>query len=327
MWLFLFHLLCSSVSADTCRALSMSGGGSRGCYEVGVVWSLVNNLPPSEVAWDVVSGISTGSLNTVGFSLYPKGQELGAVNLIKEAWFNITGTESIFKEWPEGVVYSILGKPSLFDSSPLRNLVTNLFTLPVSRKVTVGTTSLNTGAFVNYDESQGRNLIDVVMSSTAIPCLFPYQKFNNDIYIDGGTVFNQDVFSAINRCYEITKNESDIIVDLVFCGNQEDLKVSTTNWTTLTVLGRLYSISSYDKEVWYIYNAMLAYPQVNFRYIFFPTKKIPGSLVPLDFNPKDIREGYDVGVSDAINAINRQELLNEGLEQRFTNLFKITPVS
>lgn len=327
MWFFLLYLLSNSCYAEICRALSMSGGGSRGCYEAGAVWGLVNNLPASEVAWDVVSGISTGSLNAAGFSLFPKGKELDAVNLIKDVWLGITSSDDIFIEWPEGVVYSILGKPSLFSTVPLRNLITKFFTVPVSRKVVIGTTSLNTGIFVNYNESLGENLIEACMCSTAIPCLFPYQKFDNDIYADGSLVINQDVFSAINRCYEMTGNQSDIIVDLVFCGDVEDLKVSTTSWTTFTVLGRLYTINGYDSEVWYIYNARLAYPEVNFRYTLLPSKTIPGSLVPLDFKPTDLKEGFDVGVSDALNAIKNQEILKGDLDRRVTNLFKVIPVS
>jgi hypothetical protein len=279
------------------------------------------------VSWDVISGISTGSLNTAGMSMFPEGEEAEAVELLKSVWLNITGSNDIFVEWPEGIVFSVLTRPSLFDTTPLRNLVTKAFTRPISRKIVVGVTSLNSGAFVTYNETVGRNLIEAVMCSSAVPTVFPYQKFDNNVYADGGCVINQDVFSAINRCYEETGNQADIIVDLVFCGGVSKLSDSTSTMATLQVMGRVNNIQSYDSEVWYLYNSMLAYPDVNFRYILFPSKTIPGDLVPLDFRPDSIKTGFDVGVSDGLNAINNLSLLKEDVDERFSSLFKITPVS
>lgn len=327
MWLFLFYLLSNSVSGEVCRALSLSGGGSRGCYEVGALWALVNNLPADEVSWDVISGISTGSLNTAGMSMFPKGKEVDAMELLKNVWLNITGPDNIFVEWPEGVVFSLLTRPSLFDTTPLRNLVSKVLTEPIARKIVVGTTSLNTGAFVNYNETVGRDLVEAVMCSTAVPTVFPYQKFDNNIYADGGCVINQDVFSAINRCYEQTGNEADIIVDLVFCGSASKLSESTSTMKTLDVMGRVNNIQSYDSDVWYLYYAMTAYPEVNFRYILFPSKSIPGELIPLDFKPASLKAGFDVGVNDGLNAIRNSQVLKEDIDDRINNLFKITPVS
>ena len=327
MWLFLIYLLSNSVSGEVCRALSLSGGGSRGCYEAGALWALVNNLPENEVNWDVISGISAGSLNTSGMSMFPKGKEVDAVELLKNVWMNITGNEDIFVEWPEGIVFSLLTRPSLFDTTPLRNLVTKLFTKPIARKIVVGTTSLNTGAFKTYNETVGMNLIEVVMSSAAVPTVFPHQKFDNDVYVDGGCVINQDVFSAINRCYEQTGNQADIVVDLVFCGSVTNLSDSSSVANSLEVMGRVGNIMLYDSDLWYVYNAMRAYPYVNFRYILFPSKSIPGELISLDFRPASLKAGYDVGVSDGLDAIKYSQTLKQDLKERFSSLLKITPVS
>ena len=43
----------------------MSGGGSKGSYEAGVLYGLVNNDPDkTKYAYDVVTGVSAGSINT-----------------------------------------------------------------------------------------------------------------------------------------------------------------------------------------------------------------------------------------------------------------------
>ena len=49
-----------------CRALVLSGGGARGAYEAGVVWGLTHYGDPSDYYWDVHTGVSAGSINTLG---------------------------------------------------------------------------------------------------------------------------------------------------------------------------------------------------------------------------------------------------------------------
>ena len=64
-------------STKSCKALAMSGGGSKGSYEAGVLYGLVNNDPDkTNYAYDVVTGVSAGSINTVAVSLFAPGDEL-----------------------------------------------------------------------------------------------------------------------------------------------------------------------------------------------------------------------------------------------------------
>ena len=50
----------STVDDPTCRVLAMSGGGSLGAIESGVVSNLVHNYNRS---WDFLTGVSAGGLN------------------------------------------------------------------------------------------------------------------------------------------------------------------------------------------------------------------------------------------------------------------------
>ena len=75
-------LILASISAhtaiakqDRCLALVLKGGANRGAYEAGVLDSFIKYLPPEEVQYDVVSGVSVGALNSAFISLYPKGEE------------------------------------------------------------------------------------------------------------------------------------------------------------------------------------------------------------------------------------------------------------
>ena len=56
-----------------CYALALSGGGSFGTYETGVVWGLLHYGNPDDYRWDVFTGVSAGSLNAGMFAVWPKG--------------------------------------------------------------------------------------------------------------------------------------------------------------------------------------------------------------------------------------------------------------
>jgi predicted acylesterase/phospholipase RssA len=62
--------LISSQSAANedgkCYAITLSGGGSEGAWEAGVIWGLVNYGDPKDFEWEQVTGISAGAINTAG---------------------------------------------------------------------------------------------------------------------------------------------------------------------------------------------------------------------------------------------------------------------
>lgn len=61
---------------DYCYTLSLSGGGSFGTYETGVVWGLLHYGNPDYYRWDVFTGVSAGSINAGMYSVWPKGREV-----------------------------------------------------------------------------------------------------------------------------------------------------------------------------------------------------------------------------------------------------------
>jgi predicted patatin/cPLA2 family phospholipase len=58
---------------DKCRVLGLRGGGTNGAYEIGVLEAMVDLLDPNEIAYDVVEGISIGSINAGILSTFEKG--------------------------------------------------------------------------------------------------------------------------------------------------------------------------------------------------------------------------------------------------------------
>ena len=79
--------LLPAVSAKECKALALSGGGAHGAFEAGVLWGLFKNDPDkSKYEYDIVSGVSAGSINALGIAAYPIGKEEELADLLSEEW-------------------------------------------------------------------------------------------------------------------------------------------------------------------------------------------------------------------------------------------------
>mmetsp|Transcript_21914 Transcript_21914/g.34043 ORF Transcript_21914/g.34043 Transcript_21914/m.34043 type:complete len:168 (+) Transcript_21914:12-515(+) len=109
-----------------CRALSLSGGGAKGAYEVGALWQMARMLGEGEMEYDVLSGISVGSLNSLGFSLFKKGEELAATAFLKDLWYNMTD-DKVWKHWDDVPRYEALFKKrGFYDNAPLKNTLQSI---------------------------------------------------------------------------------------------------------------------------------------------------------------------------------------------------------
>ena len=94
---YLISLLSLAVQAkDNCNALVLSGGGSNGAWEVGVMWGLSHNaINPEDFAWDYVTGISAGSINTSVISGFAPGHEKQMSEFLSQA-FNEVANENVY---------------------------------------------------------------------------------------------------------------------------------------------------------------------------------------------------------------------------------------
>lgn len=103
------------------------------------------------------------------------------------------------------------------------------------RKLNIGTVDANKGTFVRIDERKFTSLddfIESIMSSSAMPGLFPYKNAFGSTFIDGGSMINIDLVGGIQRCQEEGFADEDIIVDAVLCEGIKD--VSPINSKTKT---------------------------------------------------------------------------------------------
>ncbi len=98
----------------------MSGGGDLGAYQFGVLKTLIYNLPEIETQWDVVSGVSAGTLNSASVAIFAQGEEKAYVDFAEALWERVTSAD-IFEYWTGGIAAGVLGfAPSLLNNAPLR---------------------------------------------------------------------------------------------------------------------------------------------------------------------------------------------------------------
>lgn len=80
-----------SSNPDECIALAMSGGGTFGAYEAGVLHGLVHgDTDKTKYEYDVVTGVSAGAINTGAVSVFEIGDELNMVDVLSEKWQSLT---------------------------------------------------------------------------------------------------------------------------------------------------------------------------------------------------------------------------------------------
>lgn len=79
--------------------LSLSGGGAKGAYAVGVLKGILENIEGSEGDYDVLSGVSVGSINALGIAIFDYGQRKEMVDFLSDLWLNLT-SEGVYRSWP-----------------------------------------------------------------------------------------------------------------------------------------------------------------------------------------------------------------------------------
>ena len=89
--------------ADSCTALVLSGGGSNGAWEAGAFWGLLNYGNPDDFRYDVLSGISVGSVNAIALVGWKIGDELKAAQWISDMWKDLNNSD-VWAEWTLGIV-------------------------------------------------------------------------------------------------------------------------------------------------------------------------------------------------------------------------------
>ncbi len=281
----------------SCRILALSGGGAHGSFQAGVI----KKLHDTGHQWDVITGISSGSLNSIILALYyPKDQQY-AVNTMELIWNCITQKDVYTKNWDP------LFDQSIYDNAPLNFTVHKYISEiggKIKRNIIIGAVEMNTGRMILFDQRNMTTLNDVVnivMSSASAPIVFPPRLYNGKYYVDGGLFSNELIVPGIHYCLE--RNMTNITIDAISCDApvEEISSKEISTYYLYNVIYRDYNIAMnalLNHELYsdcnkknhkYDISQKLDLPM----YLYKPTQPIPGGW--LDFDHDDMVEAFNIG--------------------------------
>ncbi len=214
-----------------CQGVAFSGGGDRGAYEAGVMKGLAANAAPASIQYDVVSGVSVGSIVGSSLTKFPIGEESAAAEEMVETALGIT-RDIIYKNWtnlvpflgPKGIVRGLLFESGLFDSSGERTFLNTQFpAAPLDpskqyRTQTVLACDMGSGegkTFTFEGAGSGKPLVDALMASSAIQGTFPMVEIGGEYYGDGGIIASIDVYNAVQSCRNKGFSDDNIQIDTI----------------------------------------------------------------------------------------------------------------
>ena len=199
--------------------LALSGGGSRGAFGAGILsgWTAAGNRPE----FDVVTGISTGALMATPAFLGPNYDQALTLftRISNEDVYSINGKLAVFN------------KSSLFDTTPLRELISTHIDKAMidavareyrdGRTLFIGTTNLDARVFTIWDmgkiassdlPSRYQLYRDVILASASFPIAFPPVELpikteTGEVYYqlhaDGGLKENVFLYTFLGELEEI----------------------------------------------------------------------------------------------------------------------------
>ena len=313
---FVLLFVSSSVTAGlrkpTCKVLALEGGGTNGAFQVGAFNAMVDLIPPDDIKYDVITGASVGVVNGLAIASSRIGEErVGAKNLF-DTW-NMMTARNFYDHWFFlGPVRGLLDKGSFLDNSPMGPYIERMFKQKLGghlqRLFTLGIVDAKTGKYLTFDGTVGDDKIaSYVLASASVPGVFQYLVKPDYTYIDGGTTDNLNLRGGIAQCRKIVgDDDSAITIDIIL--NDPFLNISSegidSDTVSYTIYSRANEIRSDIKDVWYVKDAMRAYPNANWRYLISPKEELPNyPVLPLNFDAEVVKKIREIGYKDTSDII------------------------
>lgn len=309
------------------KALVLSGGGSKGAFEVGVLRYLHDH---EKIEYDIFAGVSVGALNACYLAT---GSMEETLPILEKVWFKeVKGNTSIRKQYLlwymvgcvigtsllslGTLISAILSAPlaftiilglitlaslylpyyflttvrSVYRTGPLRKIVKKYLDLEKLR--TSGKKLLVGGVAYEtgeyrYADEQNPNIVNWIMASSAFPVFFPLEKIEGLNWTDGG-------LTNVVPLYDALENGATEI-DVILTGPRGE--TPENEYGVLAQLERALDLMT--REI--VRNDILFLDKTIKIRVFEPEKKF--SYSSLKFDPKHVRETYEHGLKVAEKVI------------------------
>ena len=180
-------------------AFVLSGGGSRGAFEVGALQALISQgIQP-----DLLVGSSAGAVNATGVALDPT---LNGVERLKSLWLSMDEGDFFSRNPLLSALRLVLKRPSLYSSQRMYRLVraevfnqAASFTDIENARLYLTAVDLANGALHIFGDDRDESVVDAVMASTAIQPFFAPWRYRGRSFVDGGLISNLPLQAAMER--------------------------------------------------------------------------------------------------------------------------------
>ncbi len=283
------------------RALVLSGGGSKGAFEVGVLDYLIHNR---RVSFDLFAGSSVGALNAA--YLAQGGDWISQsrrIEELKKQWLDIRGNRDIYHFNLQQIFHLFTGG-SLYEPSGLKRLIENLIVpekLRHGKPLLVPTVALEDGELYLADsriEQDRDQITSFLLASASIPGYFPMVKIRGKHWVDGGLRENTPLNAVLNRnprevfvitTYPLTPNLDPIFPSFNRTGN------------TLSIIRRVVDILTAEigsndlKLIQQMSSSTYNHYYRKYFRLSLITPEHPFTESSLNFSPELIREYFKLG--------------------------------
>ena len=261
---------------DKCRVLALRGGGSKGAYEVGTLRAMAHMLDPIDIAYDVLEGVSIGSINAAVFSTFERGDEKSAIDELEKLWLSIP-VKDFWDWWPTLGPLEAIWRPSLLDNHKMKDKIHEIMkNQKLYRNLTIQAVDLSTGQVIIFDETTPMDeLSKAVIASASIPMFFEPEQIGPYNLVDGGVFTNMKFNDAIQQCNEKGFSDDKIIVDLLMCADNyekiQEWEMREAKYkNAFDLLHRKKQFEDFYSYFEDISREIRGYPEVNFRHLFLP---------------------------------------------------------
>ena len=203
-------------SKDQCLAVSMSGGGACGAYEAGVLWGLYHNAKDKDqYRYDVLSGVSAGSINSAMITQFAVGEEDEMLDFLAYNWPRFNAS-FFFQNWTGGFIEGITIERGMYNTTGFVDFFIQLFKEKggPKRAMNVASVDLNGGKYQIFTD-KSPYISKACPGSGSIPFGAPPVLVGPYQLADGGGLYNQDLVAAIHRCREMVDNDTKITIDVI----------------------------------------------------------------------------------------------------------------
>jgi NTE family protein len=218
-------------------AFVLSGGGSRGALEVGVLLALLEH----GISPRILVGTSIGAVNATAMALKPT---LEGARWLGSIWRQVTRKAVLPENYMSMIRRLVAGESGLFTNKKLKVFLESYLPDGIRKFSDIKTAELyitaavlHTGEMHVFGLDRSDSIIDAVMASTAYPILLSPWEYQGKEYVDGGLVSDLPIRVAV----EMKASE----VYAIDVGKHQSKRRSQKG--VLRVIGQLWSANAHQR--------------------------------------------------------------------------------